>query len=212
MEKMKPIHIINLKTYHSGKKALALAKKIERIDKTIIVGVQPSDAYLIGSKTKLPVYVQHVDFGIPGRNTGFVLPEAVKESGARGVFLNHSEHPLSVRVITETISQCKKIGLKTAVFAKNLREAKKIERLQPDYLIIESPELVAGTVSVTTAKPGLIRKIAKRLRMPFLVGAGIKTKKDIDLAVQLGASGVAYASVVTKARDPGKVLKGLIGR
>ena len=39
---MKPTIVINFKTYKSGKDALKLARIIERFDKSIIVGVQPS--------------------------------------------------------------------------------------------------------------------------------------------------------------------------
>ena len=44
---MKPLIIINFKTYQQGKKAVELAKKIEKVDKNIIVGVQASDIYEI---------------------------------------------------------------------------------------------------------------------------------------------------------------------
>jgi triosephosphate isomerase len=100
--------------------------------------------------------------------------------------------------------------LKTCVFAKNLSEAKKIQSLKPSYLIIEPPGLVAGKISVSKAKPELIRNIAKKLRVRFLVGAGIHTRKDINVAMKLGASGIALSSAITKVRDPGKKLIELI--
>jgi len=93
---MKPIVVINFKTYKSGKDALKLAKAIEKVDPKIILGTQPTDITLITKAVKNPIYVQHVDFQEPGRNTGYILPEAVKAAGARGVFLNHSEHRLSI--------------------------------------------------------------------------------------------------------------------
>ena len=40
--------------------------------------MQASDIYEITKKTKLKVYAQHVDYFLPGRNTGYILPEAVK--------------------------------------------------------------------------------------------------------------------------------------
>ncbi len=58
--KMKPIIIINFKTYKQGKAAIELAKQIEKVDKNIIIGVQASDIYEIVKKTKLKVYSQHV--------------------------------------------------------------------------------------------------------------------------------------------------------
>lgn len=206
----KLIIVINLKTYQQGKKAVELAKKIERVDKNIIVGVQAGDVYEIAKKTKLKVFAQHVDYFLPGRFTGYIIPESVKKDGAVGTFLNHSEHKLKYRILRKTVKRCKKIGLKTLIFAGSVKEAKRIQRLKPDFLVIEPPELVGGKKSVSKEKPELIKNIKKKLKMNFLVGAGINTKEDIDIAMKLGASGVAFASVITKAKDPVKVLRGMI--
>ncbi|MCX6750896.1 MAG: triose-phosphate isomerase [Candidatus Pacearchaeota archaeon] len=207
---MKPLIVINLKTYQQGQSSVKIAKEIEKVSKDIVVGVQASDVYEIAKKTKLKVYAQHVDPYEPGRNTGYILPEAVKKDGAVGTFLNHSEHKLSQNVLKKTIARCKKVKLKTMVFVKDIRQAKQIEKLKPDYLIYEPPELVAGNISVSTSKPEIIKKISNNIKMKFLVGAGIKTKEDIELSMKLGAAGVAFSSVITKAREPGKKLKELI--
>ncbi len=208
---MKPIIVINFKTYKQGKNAIKLAKVTEKIDKKIIVGVQAGDVCEIAKKTKLKVYAQHVDYFKPGRHTGYVLPEAVKADGAKGTFLNHSEHKLKFRVLKKTIKRCRKIGLKTLIFASSLKEAKKIQRLEPDYLVIEPPELVAGKVSVSKSKPELIQEIAKKLKVKFLIGAGIKSREDIKIAMKLGASGIAISSAITKAKNPGQKLRELFG-
>jgi len=207
---MKPIIVINFKTYKQGKDVVKLAKAIEKVDKNIIVGVQPSDVYEVVKNTKLKVYAEHVDYFKPGRNTGYVIPEAIKKNGAIGSFLNHSEHKIGFRDLKKTIKRCKKIGLKTIVFASSLKEAKKVQRLNPDYLIIEPPELVAGKVSVSKAKPELIEKIAKKIKIRFLVGAGIHNKEDVKIAMRLGASGIAVSSAITKAKNPGKKLRELV--
>ena len=100
------------------------------------------------------------------------------------------------------------------VFVKDLKQAKQIEKLKPDYLIYEPPKLVAGKISVSTAKPEIIKNLSKKLKRTtkFLVGAGIKTREDINTSMKLGASGVAFSSVITKAKDPHKKLKELIGK
>ncbi|MBR9704559.1 triosephosphate isomerase [Candidatus Pacearchaeota archaeon] len=207
----KPIIIVNLKTYQQGSESVRISKKIDKVSSGIIVGVQSSDIYEVCKKTKLKVYSQHVDYYEPGRYTGYIIPEAVKRDGAIGTFLNHSEHPLKLKVIKKTVLRCKKIGLKTAVFTKSLREAKKIEKFSPDYLIYEPPELVGGDISVTTSKPELIEKIVKSIKMPILVGAGVKTYEDIKKCMELGSVGIAVSSAITKAKNPGKALKELIG-
>lgn len=207
---MKPIVIVNLKTYKQGCSAIKLAKQIGKAGKDIIIGVQPTDIYETTKATKLKVYSQHVDWQEPGRNTGFILPEAVKKDKAVGTLLNHSEHRLEMRVIKRTVKRCKEVGLKTAVFAASLKEARKIKKMKPDYIIIEPPELVAGDISVSKARPELIKKIQKKLGYPFIVGAGIKTKEDVEIAMKLGALGIAVSSAITKARNPAKKLAELI--
>jgi triosephosphate isomerase len=209
---MKPIIIINFKTYKQGKKAVKLAKELKRVDKSIIIGVQASDVYGISKATKLKVYSEHVDYFEPGRNTGYIIPEAVKKDGATGTFLNHSEHKLKFDILKKTVKRCKKIGLKTAIFASSLNEAKKIKILTPDYLIYEPPELVAGKISVSMAKPGLIKKIAKELKYPFLVGAGVHSRKDLEIAMKFGARGIALSNAIVNAKSPSNILKKLLGK
>jgi triosephosphate isomerase len=206
------ITIINFKTYKQGKDVLNFAKKIEEVDKKIIIGVQASDVEELSAKTNLRVYAQHVDSSSPGRNTGFIIPEAVKADGAEGTFLNHSEHRLKFDILKKTVKRCKQIGLKTGVFASNLDEAKKIEKLHPDFLIVEPPELVGGKISVSTVKPELIKRISKALKMKFLVGAGIHSRKDVEIALKLGASGIVVSSYVMTSRNPKKVLEKLLGK
>ena len=108
------------------------------------------------------------------------------------------------------IQLCKKLKLKTLVFAKDLNEALKVEKLKPDYLVFEPPELVGGNKSVSSAKPQLIKKISENLKMNFLVGAGIKTKSDIDTAIMLGASGIVISSVVANSTNPLKNLRRIL--
>lgn len=208
---VKPVIVINLKTYQHGAKALALCRKIEKVSKNIIVGVSPLDVYRISKETSLKVFCQHVDEVEEGRNSGFVLPEGVKGNGGVGVFLNHSEHPLEWKVLKGTVERCRKLKLKTLVFAGDLKMALKVEKLGVDYVCIEPAELVGGDVSVSTAKPEFIESIGKRLKGEFLVGAGVKSRGDVEVAMKFGACGVALASGVTKVRNPGKVLKEMLG-
>ena len=207
---MKPLVVINFKTYKQGIQAIKLAKMIERIDKNIIIGVQASDIYEITKKTKLRVYAQHVDYFEPGRHTGFIIPEAVKKDKAEGSFLSHSEHKLSFPVLKKTIKECKETRLKTMVFVSSLKQAKKIEKLKPDYIIFEPPELVAGKKSVSKSKPELIKNFSKHLKTKFLVGAGIHSREDVKKALELGADGIAISSAITRSKNPGKKLREIL--
>ncbi len=207
----KPTIIVNFKTYEKGKDVLDLALALQKFSRDVIVGVPAMNIKEISSKTKLKVYAEHVDPFLPGRNTGFILPEEVKAVGAIGTFLNHSEHKLEFKVLKETVKRCKKIKLKTVVFASSLKEAKEVSSLHPDFLAYEPPELVGGKISVSTAKPDVIKKISKTLNRDFLVGAGVHTKEDVKVALSLGASGFAIASAITKAKNPTAKMKEIFG-
>jgi len=206
-----PLIVVNLKTYQHGARAIRLCRKIAGVDKNIIVGCSPLDVYRVSKETGLKVYCQHVDWMEEGRNSGFVLPKGVKENGGIGVFLNHSEHPLEFKVLKKTVLRCKKLKLKTLVFAGDLREALKIEKLGVDYVCIEPAELVGGKVSVSSARPELIRDIGEKLKCKFLVGAGVHSYEDVEVAMKYGAAGVALSSAVTTAKNPSKILKELLG-
>jgi len=227
---MKPIFVINFKTYKQGKEVLRLVNEIytffnkktyQDVFKEIIIGVQATDLYEVNEylinkkksniKNKIKIFVQHVDFFKKGRVTGFILPEAVKEDGAKGTFINHSEHVLKLRIIKKTIKRCKKNNLKTMVFVPDLKFAKKVQRfkIKPDYLVFEPPKLVAGRKSVSKAKPELIKEFKDKIKMDFIVGAGIKNSEDIKKAIELGSSGVAVASAITKSKNINEVLKKL---
>jgi len=207
---MKSVVVVNFKTYKQGAGVLRLARAIGKVDGKVILGVQASDVAEVSGVVRNPVYVQHVDYREVGKNTGFVLPEAVGADGADGVFLNHSEHRISFEDLKKSVSRCRGVGLKVLVFASSLGEAKRIEKLGPDYLVVEPPELVGGSRSVSSVK-GYVKKLAGGLKGDFLVGAGVHSREDVVSALGDGASGVAVSSSVVKARNPGRVLRELIG-
>ncbi|MEM5871593.1 MAG: triose-phosphate isomerase [Candidatus Aenigmatarchaeota archaeon] len=216
---MKPILLINFKTYEeaTGKKALELARIIENfVNKRakIIVAPQVSDIYVISKNTKLTVFSQHVDAISYGSHTGWILPNAIKEAGAKGTLLNHSERKVDLETIKKTLEICKSLHLRTVVCAETPEKAKEIAKLKPDYIAIEPPELIGGDVSVSKAKPEIITKAIEMVNeiapIPVLCGAGIKNGEDVRKAIELGAKGILVASGVIKAKNPKEVIKDLL--
>ncbi|MDH5461050.1 MAG: triose-phosphate isomerase, partial [Candidatus Bathyarchaeota archaeon] len=92
-----PIILINFKTYAeaTGKKALKLAETAANVslETDICIGLAPqlTDLASVARLVALPVFAQHIDPITPGSFTGHVLPESVKEAGATGTLINHSE-------------------------------------------------------------------------------------------------------------------------
>ena len=147
-----PLLAINFKTYMqaTGQNAVKLAKicakEAAKSRKAVVVGVQAADVFRVSQAVRIPVYAQHVDCIEYGKNTGHTLPEAVRQNGAKGTFLNHAEHKLDHKVLKATIKACKKVGLTTIVFASDKRESAKIAAFNPDCIAVEPPELI-GTES-----------------------------------------------------------------
>lgn len=212
---------INFKTYEkgTGENAISLVNILEDVsDEThtkIVPVVQATDIREIVELTKLEVWAQNIDPVKEGAHTGAILAEAVKEDGAMGTFLNHSEKKLGdYTLLSKAINRAREVDLKILVFAGNLKELKEIVGLKPDFVSYEPPELVGSKdTSVAKEEPEVIRdavKIAKSARLPLIVGAGIKSAEDVRISMSMGAAGIAVASDVVKAKNPKKELLDLI--
>lgn len=214
---MKPVIVVNLKTYleASGRNALSIAKIAEAVSREtgrkIVVAPPMPELSAISSVVSIPVFAQHVDNVKPGNTTGFVPPEAAKAAGASGTLINHSEHRMIHADIDELITRCRSLSLISVVCTNNVSVSKAVAVHEPDFIAIEPPELIGGDVSVTSANPEIISGTVFAIKsmsknVGILAGAGIKTSKDVEKAIELGTDGVLLASGVAKAKDPRKVL------
>ncbi|MFH1210684.1 MAG: triose-phosphate isomerase [archaeon] len=207
--------LINFKTYEesTGKNAIKLAKAAEKIGQEtgqkIIAIPQDLDLKEVAKKVSIDIYAQHVDEKDYGANTGSTLIEAAKQAGAKGSIINHSENRIPMEKIQKIVEKAKKSEFTIIVCVQDLEEAKKVDAFKPDYIAYEPPELIGGTISVSTAKPEVIRDIVQSVGTPIIVGAGVKNKEDVRKSMELGAKGVLLASGVTKSKRPKKVLKDL---
>ena len=219
---MKPMLMINLKTYEqgTGKAALQLAKTADKIARktkeNIVLAVQPTDLAGVSSAVSIPVFAQHIDPIEPGSHTGWILPQAVKEAGARGTLINHSEHNIDIKKIAACIGKCKELGMVSVCCAATPAIAKQIAELGPDYIAIEPPELIGGDVSVSKANPQIITDTVDAVGMvnddiKVLCGAGVHCKEDVAKALELGSVGILVASGIVKSKKPDRVILDLIG-
>lgn len=212
-----PILLTNFKTYESatGDRAVALAKVHERVahdtQKTVVVAVQATDIFRVSQAVDIPVFAQHCDAVGFGSHTGWLLPEAVKQAGASGTILNHSEHRFSsFDDLGNAIARAKSVGLMTCVCAEHPEEGARIAaHFSPDFIAVEPPELIGGDISVSTARPELISESVAQISVPVLVGAGVKTGDDVRIALERGAKGVLLASGITKSDNPEAALRDL---
>jgi len=216
-----PVLVVNYKIYDVsfGQKGLALAKTLERIAKEngveIAVAVPMPDIRLISQSTALPVLSQHADAVEFGSHTGFTPLECIKEAGAVGTLINHSEHRLKLADIEFLVEKCRSLGMVSIVCANNVATSCAAAALEPDFVAVEPPELIGGDIAVSTARPEVIsgtvekvKRIAKSVKV--LCGAGVKSGKDVARALELGAEGILLASGIVKAKDWEKATRDIV--
>ena len=211
-----PILIINFKTYKEsiGIHADTLARLCEKVhlqtQKSIAIAVTPADLTRISSLVSIPVLSQHMDPDEYGSHTGKILAEDIRDNGAMGTLLNHSEDQYRIDVLEKAVDRAREAKLVSVVCANNVDIAEAVAAFHPDFIAIEPPELIGGDISVSSAKPEVIKETVERVHkvadIPILCGAGVKTKEDVKRALELGAQGILLASGIVKAEDPEKVL------
>ena len=212
-----PMIVVNFKTYSeaTGRRAVELAKSAEKVydEIGISIGVAPqfADIATVAKAVKIPVFAQHLDPIKPGSYTGHVLAESVKEAGAVGTLINHSERQLKLSDIDEVIKLARKEGLISLVCANTPSISAAVATLKPDIIAIEPPELIGTGIPVSKAKPEIITSTIKLVRqvnskVTILCGAGISRGDDVAAAAKLGTQGVLVASGIVKAKNPYAIL------
>lgn len=208
--------IINCKNYEeiSGDKIIKFVKTAERVAKKykIKIAIAPPQ-HLIGvvSNSTIPILAQHVDDSKVGSTTGFMIPELLKKSKVKGSLINHSEHRISSKEIQKIVSKLKELRMISIVCVKDVAEAKKYVKLNPDYIAIEPPELIGSGKSVSTERPELISKAVisvnnTKNKTKLLCGAGIISGNDVSKASELGSKGILVASGIIKAKNWEKII------
>jgi len=213
-----PIIIVNFKTYleATGRRAVALAKQAEKVSKEtgayIVVAPQCADICRVAEAVEIPVFAQHIDPIKPGSHTGQVLADAVKEAGAVGTLINHSERQMKLADIDAVVKMAIEKDLISCVCTSNPPISAAVAYLHPDIISIEPPELIGSGVAVSKAKPGEVTKTIQLVRKVnsealLLCGAGISSGGDVAVALKLKTQGVLVASAIVKAKDPYSILR-----
>ncbi|MEK0347671.1 MAG: triose-phosphate isomerase [Nitrosopumilus sp.] len=208
--------VINCKNYEeiSGDKIIKFVKIAEKISKKYKVKIAiapPQHLIALVTNSSIPILAQHIDDSKVGSTTGFVIPELLKKSKVSGSLINHSEHRISSKEITKLVSKLKKLKMISVLCVKNVSEARKYARLNPNYIAIEPPELIGSGKAVAKEKPGLITKAADAVKSAknntkLLCGAGIVSGEDVAKAIELGSKGILVASGIIKVKDWNKVI------
>ncbi len=156
--------------------------------------------------THLIVLAPYMDILRPGRGMADVLPEALRDAGARGVVINHCEKPMSLPAIKATIDRARELDFLVFACADTIEEAKAIAQFHPDILNPEPSELIGGSsngVSDLEFVKESIRAI-KSVYSDILVeqAAGITSGKQVYDFIMAGSEAAGAASGIMKAKDP----------
>ena len=212
----KKMFIINCKNYEeiAGDKIIKFVKTAEKIAKKhkVKIAIAPPQ-HLIGlvANSSIPILAQHIDDSKVGSTTGFVIPELLKKSKVKGSLINHSEHRISSKEISNLVLKLKELKMISVLCVKDVAEARKYAKLNPDYIAIEPPELIGSGKAVSKERPELITKAASAVKeaknkTKLLCGAGIVSGEDVAKASELGSKGILVASGIVKAKNWDKIM------
>lgn len=206
---------LSLKTYKesTGEAAIKLLSCVKKVSEEtgvkIIPAVQPTDIYRVKKELGIEVWAQHMDPIEPGKNMGWLSPYALKEAGASGLVINHSEHKMDDDHVKKILDKAKEYGLKSVICGFNMEMVIKFDSWNPDYISYEREDMIGTGVSMITKEAENIKKLASVLERPLVIGAGISTGEDIRQAIRLGAVGAILASGFVFAKDPEAKLREL---
>lgn len=212
-----PLIALNFKVYLEsiGENAVRLARIAEEVSReygiSVVVAPPLLDLRAVVEEVDIPVFAQHVDPYRPGSHTGSVIVEDIKEAGAAGSIVNHSEKRLLLADIGAVLERLREAGLISLLCTDTVETTRAGAALGPDLLAIEPPELIGTGIPVSKAKPEVVTGAVEAVKkinpsVHILCGAGISTGDDVAKAVELGTEGVLLASAYVKAKDPRKLL------
>lgn len=208
--------IVNFKIYPQtfGDGAIKLAEICHRVEEetnvAVYMAVSALDAVRIQAEFGPRVLLQHLDPVTEGRGNGKLSPLQAVGLGIKGSLLNHSEDkqpPGTIKRILKTVPA----NFLTIVCVRSVKQAEIWSKKKVAYIAYEPSELIASQdKSVATEKPAAIKTmVATAKGIPVLVGAGVKTRADVETALGLGAKGILVATSVVTNQNPYEQLKDL---
>ncbi len=217
--------IINYKAYEEAfTNGQDIAKYSNELSKTsgVSIVVAPPFTILKDISKIAKTIAQGVDEVDPGAFTAHVTWFELKQAGAAGTLLNHSEErythskngPIDYAALKMAVDKCTDAGMETYVCVQNLEEAKEVLKMNPTGIAYEPPELIGGNVSVSNSKPEVVKEFCSLVKgnskSLALIGAGVKGKEDAEKSVELGSDGLLVASGILKTSEYKSVINDLV--
>jgi triosephosphate isomerase (TIM) len=192
----------------SGEKTIELAKSAEKVSidlgvEVIVAPPQPS-LWAVVKAVDIPVICQHLEDADVGSSTGYFVPEIAKSYGSIGSLINHSEHRIDIKSISNLVRRLKSLKMTSIVCARTPAEVAEVAKFDPDFVAIEPPELIGSGKAISKEAPQIISSSLTAVNdnsdlARMICGAGIVDKSDVTKALELGASGILVASGIIKS-------------
>ncbi len=213
----RPFFIVNPKAYLTGQALLELALLADELAGQFAVNLfftaQHVDLRLVAqATTNLIVTAQHMDPISGGRGMGKISPEGLADSGAKAVFLNHTENPLTLADLDAAIQRAAALGLATLVCADNERQCRAVAELGPTIVVCE-PTSTIGTRAMDQGDYAELTTSAVRsVNSSVLVAqaGGVASAADVRRVMRLGADGSGGTSLIVNAPDRRALLTELL--
>ena len=204
-----PFLLVNPKSYLYGETSLELAKEADQVAEDtglqIYFTCSYADIRIIKENTKhIIVTAQNMDSLTPGRGMGRILPEALKEAGAKAVILNHAENPKTIEELNSCIKRAKELGFICFICADSTKEAKAVACMGGDIILAEPTDLI-GTGKVADeiyTKKTISELHAINPNVLIMIASGISTSEDCYNVIKLGSDGTGATSGILNAPSP----------
>jgi len=212
-----PYFEIGIKNYIYGDDILSIAKFADKAAQKYDIDVMMITPYteirrVAENTERLIVIAPYMDLIRPGRGIADVLPEALKAAGAQGVVINHSERPMSLSAIAQTIERARELEMLSFACAGSIAEAKALAVFNPDIINPEPTELIGGMQP--SDMPFVMESIRaiKSINPSIIVeqAAGITSPDQVYDLIMAGAEAVGCSSAVFRAKDPFAFIEAMI--
>lgn len=213
-----PFFQIVIKTYLYGDDVLTLALAADaaskKYDVDVVFTAPIVELRRVAEATeRIFVFAPHMDPIVSGRGVADILPESLVAAGAKGVVLNHSEKPLPLSVLAQSIRRADEVGLATMVFADAAAELAAVAQLKPNIIVAEPTGLIGtGQASDPAYVSDSIRAVRDVNPAIFVLqGAGISSGEDVYRVIRAGAEATGASSGICRARNRAEMVEEMIG-
>ena len=212
-----PFFEIGPKNYLYGSDVVDLARIADEAAKkyeihVIFTAPYVNIAEIAAATENLYIFAPHMDPGPVGRGLADVLPEAIRAAGACGVMLNHTERPLTIPTLINTIDRARKLDLMTIVCATSISETQAIAELHPDMIVSEPLDLIGSGNAVGSgfveAAMKAVHSVDKNIGV--LVGGGVSNGEDAYKIIKAGADATGSSSAIALSENPEKTINEML--